>query len=232
MKPTRHFAIAALAAWLALPAVAEGPVVVELFTSQGCSSCPPADDFLAELAVTPGVIALALHVDYWDYIGWKDSFANAAFTERQKNYARAIRSRTIYTPQVIVGGIDRVEGNAPETVRALIRAHQMVDRGVTLKLTRTGDVLLIEAASETALPVGADVVLVRFMPEQTVDIGDGENAGHSVTYHNIVTDWQSVAAWTGQGPLAVTVPITGDDPAVVLLQEPGPAAVLAAARVD
>jgi hypothetical protein len=232
VKPTRHFAVAALAAGLALPALAEGPVVVELFTSQGCSSCPPADGFLSELAAEPDVIALALHVDYWDYIGWKDSFAHAAFTERQKNYARAIGSRMIYTPQMIVGGLDRVEGNDPEAVRALIRAHQMVDRGVSLTLTRDGGLLRIEATSETALPRGAEVVLVRFMPERTVDIGDGENAGHTVTYHNIVTDWTTVFAWPGTAPLSVDVPLLGEDPAVVLLQEPGPQAVLAAARVD
>jgi hypothetical protein len=232
VKPTRHFAIAALAAGLALPALAEGPVVVELFTSQGCSSCPPADDFLAELAADPAVIALALHVDYWDYIGWKDSFAHAAFTERQKTYARAIGSRTIYTPQMIVGGLDRVEGNDPTAVRALIRAHQAVDHGVTLTLTRKDGLLRIEAASTRPLPRGADVVLVRLLPEQTVDIGDGENAGHTVTYHNIVTDWTTVFAWPGTGPLSVEVPLLGEDPAVVLLQEPGPQAVLAAARVD
>jgi hypothetical protein len=232
VKPTRHFAVAALAAWLALPAQADGPVVVELFTSQGCSSCPPADDFLAELAADPDVIALALHVDYWDYIGWKDSFAHAAFTERQKTYARAIGSRMIYTPQMIVGGLDRVEGNDEDAVRALIRAHQMVDRGVSLTVTRKGGLLRIEAAAERALPRGAEVVLVRFLPERTVEIGDGENAGHSVTYRNIVTDWTTVFDWPGTAPLSVEVPLLGEDPAVVLLQEPGPQAMLAAARVD
>jgi hypothetical protein len=216
-----------------MPALADGPVVVELYTSQGCSSCPPADVLMAELAADPAVIALSLHVDYWDYIGWKDSFAHAAFTERQKSYARAVGSRMIYTPQMIIGGLDRVEGNDPETVRALIRAHQMVDSSVTLRVARQGDGLLrIEATSDTALPAGADVVLVRFMPERTVDIGDGENAGHSVTYHNIVTDWTTVVVWPGDAPLSVEVPLLGDDPAVVLLQEPGPRAMLAAARVD
>lgn len=232
MKPTRHFAVAALAAGLALPAFADGPVVVELFTSQGCASCPPADEFLAELARDPAVIALALHVDYWDYIGWADSFAHAAFTERQKSYARAEGSRMIYTPQMIVGGIDRVEGNDPEAVRALIRAHQMVDHGVSLTVSRNGGLLRIAATAETALPRGAEVVLVRFLPERTVSIGDGENAGHTMTYHNIVTDWTTVIAWQGTGPLAVEVPLLGEDQAVVLLQEPGPQAVLAAARVD
>jgi hypothetical protein len=232
VTPTRHFAVAALAATLALPALAEGPVVVELFTSQGCSSCPPADDFLAELAADPDVIALALHVDYWDYIGWKDSFAQASFTERQKTYARAIGSRLIYTPQMIVGGLDRVEGNDPEAVRALIRAHRMVDRGVSLAVTRKDGLLRIDATAEPALPSGAEVVVVRFLSERTVDIGDGENAGHSVTYRNIVTDWTTVFDWPGTAPLSVEVPIRGDDPAVVLLQEPGPQAMLAAARVD
>ncbi len=236
MKPTRHLAVVALAAALAavlvLPARAQGPVVVELFTSQGCSSCPPADALMAELAADPAVLALALHVDYWDYIGWKDSFAQPAFTDRQKAYARAAGSKMIYTPQMIVNGIDRVEGTDPERVRSLVSAHQAADTGVTLTATRQGGVLVIEAASRTPLPDGADIVLVRFTPVQTVAILDGENAGHTLTYHNIVRSWQSVGTWSGQAPLRVEVPLAGPEEAAVLVQEPGPKAILAAARVD
>jgi hypothetical protein len=110
---------------LAAPVMAQSTegVVVELYTSQGCASCPPADDFLAELATHEEVIPLALHVDYWDYIGWEDSFAQAAFTERQKMYARAVKSRLIYTPQMVIGGVDRVEGNTPDAVVNLIGQH-------------------------------------------------------------------------------------------------------------
>jgi hypothetical protein len=229
----RHFAPAVLAAVLAQPVLAEDrPVVVELFTSQGCSSCPPADAFMAELVQDPGVIALALHVDYWDYIGWADSFADPAFTERQKTYARVIGSRTIYTPQMVVGGLDRVEGNDPEAVWALIRAHQMVDRGVTITARREGDRLVIELVAVPPLTEGAEVVLVRYVPEEVVTIERGENAGHTVTYRNIVTDWQTVGAWPGTAPMTLEAALPGAGPAVVMVQEPGPRAVLAAARVD
>ena len=108
--------------------VAEGraddmPVVVELFTSQGCSSCPPADALLHELSKRDDVIPLALHVDYWDYIGWKDSFAQPAFTARQRGYAQASGRRAIYTPQMIIGGQFDVVGNRPMDVAAIIRCQ-------------------------------------------------------------------------------------------------------------
>jgi hypothetical protein len=229
----RHFAPAVLAAALCQPVLAEErPIVVELFTSQGCSSCPPADAFMAELVQDPGVIALALHVDYWDYIGWEDSFADPAFTERQKNYARMAGSRTIYTPQMVVGGLDRVEGNDPEAVRALIRAHQMVDRGVRVSARREGDRVVIVVTAVPPLAEGAEVTLVRYAPERAVAIERGENAGHTVTYRNIVTDWQTVADWPGQSSMTVEAALPGSDPAVVMVQEPGPRAVLAAARVE
>jgi len=117
-------------------AQAEGqPVVVELFTSQGCSSCPTADEFLMELAQRPDIIALSMHVDYWDYIGWKDTFAQPKFTSRQKAYAKAIGSRTIYTPQMIVNGLDRVEGNSPDTVLTAIDEQKGGTPSVELHLT-------------------------------------------------------------------------------------------------
>ena len=96
----------------------DAPVVVELFTSQGCSSCPPADELLREMSKRPDVIALAFHVDYWDYIGWKDEFAHPGFTKRQKAYAKAAGERMVYTPQMIVHGVVRVVGHEPEALAA------------------------------------------------------------------------------------------------------------------
>ena len=121
----RHFVSAACGVWLAAvaPVEAEPVVVVELYTSQGCSSCPPADEFLAMMASDPRILPLALHVDYWDYIGWEDKFAQGQFTERQKAYAHAIGSRTIYTPQLIIGGADRIEGFSPEETAERLRDH-------------------------------------------------------------------------------------------------------------
>ena len=121
----RHFVSAACGLWLAAvaPVGAEPVVIVELYTSQGCSSCPPADEFVAMLASDPRILPLALHVDYWDYIGWEDHFAQGKFTDRQRAYAKAVGSRTIYTPQLIIGGQDRIEGFSPEETADRLREH-------------------------------------------------------------------------------------------------------------
>lgn len=232
----RHLVSAACALLVGVSAAAvqaqTHPVVVELYTSQGCSSCPPADEFMAQLARDPSVIALALHVDYWDYIGWKDTFADPQFTKRQKSYARAIGSRTIYTPQMIVAGVDRVEGNDPMKVADSIRRHAMGTSPVRLWVERQGAKLVIRAEANPPLRKAARVQVVRYQPEAKVDIQRGENAGQTVTYHNIVTSWQSVADWPGQAPLEMVADLPGAGPAVVIVQSEGPAEVLAAARVE
>jgi len=217
--------MAAAAAW-----AGERPVVVELYTSQGCSSCPPADAFLAELAQREDVIALALHVDYWDYIGWKDIFASPAFTARQKAYARAAGSRTVYTPQMVIGGVDHVVGLRPMQVADLIAAHSAAPSPVTLEVERLGEgEFLLRARCEDR---GAmRVQLVRYVPEQTVAIERGENGGRSLRYTNIVTDWRPLADWDGSAPLELAVQVPGDLPAVVLVQQKGPGRILAAARL-
>lgn len=211
------------------------PVVLELYTSQGCSSCPPADALLAELTGDPGLIPLALHVDYWDYIGWADNFANPHYTERQKAYARAAGSRMIYTPQMIVAGTRQVEGNDPEAVASAIAEARRTQSGIALKVVRQGDGLHVRAeAAPGSGPL--KLQLVRYKPEATIDIAHGENAGRSVTYRNIVTEWQAVADWPGTPPLDMVLPASGDAPAVVLLQGAaplgGPGAIVAAARVE
>src|SRR6056297_1175836 len=115
--------LAALVVMVSSAMAQERPVVVELFTSQGCSSCPPADAYLHKLAAREDVIALALHVDYWDYIGWKDSFGKAAWSDRQHGYAKAAGRGMVYTPQMIINGTDHVVGNRPKDVEYLIDRH-------------------------------------------------------------------------------------------------------------
>ena len=212
------------------PVLAQGMsgIVVELYTSQGCSSCPPADAYLTELAEESGVIALALHVDYWDYIGWADKFAKPHHTDRQKGYARAIGSNTVYTPQMIVAGTDRVEGSDPGKVEGDIRRHQMAPSQVGLTITRVGDVMMISAIAKVTLSGPVMVQLVRYHPSATVMIEHGENAGHTITYTNIVTSWTNLADWPGIDDLKLSVPVVGSDPAVVILQKPGPGLILAA----
>ncbi len=201
-------------------------VLVELFTSQGCSSCPPADAFLAQLTQAEGVIPLALHVDYWDYIGWRDTFAQEKFTKRQRKYAKANTDNMVYTPQMIVAGQTRVKGYDSAAVLAGITVARSPIR---LTLTRQGENVLISARSDQPLPGDIVVDLVRYFPKMTVQIERGENRGQAISYHNIVTSWQNVGAWTGKSPLSLTTRATGDDPIVVILQEQGPGAVLASA---
>lgn len=197
-----------------------GPVVVELFTSQGCSSCPPADAFLAGLADRDDVIALALHVDYWDYIGWPDNFGSAAFTARQKAYALTNGTRSVYTPQMVVEGRAFFAGPRPmEVVNAILDAREEVEPAV-LNLGRTGDELSVALAPrpQATKATPADVYLVRYKPEETVSIERGENAGKTFAYHNIVTEWQTLAAWDGSAPLSLTAKVSGDQPIVVIVQ--------------
>ena len=230
----RHFVSAACGFWLAATAQvqAEPVVVVELYTSQGCSSCPPADEFLGMLASDPRILPLALHVDYWDYIGWADKFAQGKFTDRQKAYAHAIGSRTIYTPQLIIGGADRIEGYAPEETAERLRDHLGAATPVRLTVTREGDKLVIRAEADPPLTEPVRVQLVRYKPEETVTIERGENAGKTITYRNIVTSWERLEDWGGTAPLEVTAPYPGDEPGAVIVQTTGPAAILAAARVE
>jgi hypothetical protein len=230
----RHFVSAACSLWLAAAASveAEPVVVVELYTSQGCSSCPPADEFLAMLASDPRILPLALHVDYWDYIGWEDKFAQPKFSDRQRAYARAVGSRTIYTPQLIIGGADRIEGFAPDETADRLRAHMKAGTPIVLTVTREGDKLVIRAEADPPLTEPVRVQLVRYRPEETVVIERGENAGKTITYRNIVTSWERLEDWGGQAPLELSAPFTGDDPGAVILQTDGPAAILAAARIE
>lgn len=230
----RHFVSAACGLWLAAVAQvqAEPVVVVELYTSQGCSSCPPADEFVSMLAANPQILPLALHVDYWDYIGWADKFAHPKFTDRQRAYAKAVGSRTIYTPQLIIGGADRIEGFAPEETAERLRAHLEAGTPVRLTVTREGDKLVIRAEADPPLDEPVRVQLVRYKPEETVTIERGENAGKTVTYTNIVTSWERIGDWSGREPLELTAHFPGDEPGAVIVQHEGPAAILAAARVD
>ncbi len=206
------------------------PVVVELYTSQGCSSCPPADAVLAKIAGRNDVIALALHVDYWDYIGWKDTFGDKAFSDRQRAYALFAGESTIYTPQMVIGGREKLVG-ADEGKLARMLQTGAAAKGPQIELTLSGNTLNVKATSSTPLADGTVVQLVRYIPSASVAVKRGENAGRTITYANIVTSWQKVATWDGQAPLNLDLTAKGEQPAVVIIQEPGPGAILAAAVV-
>jgi hypothetical protein len=208
------------------------PVVVELFTSQGCSSCPPADALLEELASYPDVLPLALHVDYWDYIGWTDTFGSPQFTARQKAYAAAGGHRTIYTPQMVIGGTDHVVGYVPMDVANAIERHREAALPVVLRVTRTGDELRVLADPMPGLPGVMIVQLVRYLPKASVTIERGENAGKTINYVNTVTDWERIGTWDGASALDLSVALEGPAAVAVLLQADGPGLILAAAKAD
>lgn len=193
-------------------AAAERPLtVVELFTSQGCSSCPPADAFLGELAGRDDVLALSFHVDYWDYIGWKDPFASADHTRRQRDYSRTLGLRYVFTPQMVIQGaayatgsdrpavIDRIEKNRA-LARIPVELRQGDDGGVRLFIADTtakGG----EAADEAA------VWLVVFDREHLTPIKRGENKGRKLRDYNVVRQLSRIATWRGRAlDMAVTVP--------------------------
>ncbi|MCV3271184.1 DUF1223 domain-containing protein [Roseobacter sinensis] len=223
----------AAALWLmAAPLAAqESPVVVELFTSQGCSSCPPADELMHRLAERDDVIALALHVDYWDYIGWKDEFADPRNAERQRAYARLAGRRSIYTPEMIVNGTTDIVGAKPMEVSNAIAAHKEKPAAVQLTLSRAGDEIRIDAAPLTGVAGPMIVQMLRYVPEREARITRGENAGRTITYANVTQDWKVLREWDGRAPLKITAQVTGEEPVVVLVQASKMGPILAAGEL-
>ena len=214
-------------------AAQSGPIVVELFTSQGCSSCPPADALLHRLVDREDVLPLALHVDYWDYIGWKDQFANPAHTVRQKGYAHAAGRSMIYTPQMVIMGQDDVVGADAMELSDAIAKHQRAKPQVRIKAVREGEILTVTLLPLVDLPQDNMLVqIVQFAPVKSVDITRGELAGHQFNYAHVVEGWQQVGPWDGQEETVIEVPVTGAHPVAVLVQQDPYGAILAAARVD
>lgn len=199
-------ALAALissASFLIAPAnAADVKGVVEIFTSQGCSSCPPADRIFNEVILENGVVGLAWHVDYWDYLGWKDTFSLAAATERQRAYAAGMNERGVYTPQMIVNG-DAVVKNA--SFRQSIAAALSGSLPVDIDATVAEGTLVVKTASGEG---SANLVLVTFEQKQDIVIERGENAGTTVSYHNAVADVQTIGMWKGK---EITIELPGSE---------------------
>lgn len=189
-------AAGALFAGAAHSAVA-GSVVVELFTSQGCNSCPPADAILSELRTMPGVIALAYHVDYWDYLGWKDTLGGSSFSQRQYDYAKARGDMDVYTPQVIVNGAAHYVGSKRSEVMKAVEDAAVSRWPVPVELTDDGHEMSVQVGAGE----GADdamVWLLPIQPEAPVKIERGENAGRTIIYSNVVRALVPAGMWSGQ----------------------------------
>lgn len=170
--------------------------VVELFTSQGCNSCPPADAAFAELAQQDDVVALAYHINYWDYLGWRDTLGSKDNTQRQYDYMRALGAASVYTPQAVINGRAHVNGADARAVKASLGPTQ--DRlPIGIKVSNTGDVVVIETEAAKTDVGKVHVVLVYFDAPRTVEIDKGENNTKKVTYWNAVTEIQTAGMWHG-----------------------------------
>jgi hypothetical protein len=203
----------------------EAPVVVELFTSQGCSSCPPADAFLTELAhQRRDVLPLAFHVTYWDYLGWKDPYSMDAATARQREYARHLGEDGVYTPQMVVDGAKGFLGSSrAEGLSAIAGA---VRKQVPVSVARDAGSLLIMVGAGVGK---ARVLLVGFDPTHETPVGRGENRGHTLLESNVVRSLTPIGAWSGSAVTLRQTPPAGDGFAVLLQAEDG--RILGAARL-
>lgn len=218
-------AAAALSLLVALagPALAGGSkVVVELFTSQGCSSCPAADKLLGELAAENRVIPLSLPVDYWDYLGWHDTLAQAAYTQRQRGYSQARGDHEVYTPQVVVNGVMQAIGSDRAAIEAAAKEQANAATSVPITLVKNGPNLDVTVGSGSGAP--AAIWLLAVTKAKPVTIGRGENRGRTITYHNVVRSWQRVADWSG-AEVKQSIPLEGitatDADAVAVLVQSG-----------
>ncbi len=206
------------------------PVVVELFTAQGCSGCPAANQVVETLAEEPGVIALTYAVDYWDYLGWPDTFAKPEFAQRQRAYQSAMRLRNVYTPQVVIDGRRQVSGAEGEAVQVAVdeeAARRLFPPQVQFR--ESGDA--VGVGSGRVPSGGADVWAVTYRPgPQTVTVAGGDNRGRAVRHVNVVQSLTRLGDWTGR-PILLALPEAADpqDKVVVIVQSRADRRILSAA---
>ena len=206
------------------PAHADPRAVVELFTSQGCSSCPPADKLLGELAKDPSVIALSMPIDYWDYLGWKDTLAKPRHTARQRGYARRRGDREVYTPQIVINGAVHVLGNDMAAIeRAMAQPRRNTSTlSVPVKLALSDNALTVNLPAASGSASAGEIWACAISRAVPVTIARGENLGSTITYHNVVRRWIKLGEWNGSAA-SYSVPATelrsdGIDAVAVILQ--------------
>ena len=215
------YAIAFLIALCTGSAARAQPVVVELFTSQGCSSCPPANANLAALANRPDVLALSFGVTYWDHLGWKDTFAKPEFTVRQVSYERGLGHSGPFTPQIVVNGSSDTVGNELREVQRLVSASRLHGPQISLD----GFTVSIGAAAFTT---SADVWLVRYEPRTiNVSVARGENEGVTLPHRNVVRELTRLGSWSGQAATFKIPPAPSGLATAILVQRPNGGAILA-----
>ncbi len=189
--------VVALLAGGSFVARAQPRAVIELFTSQGCSSCPAADKLIGELAADGSVVALSLPIDYWDYLGWRDTLARPRHTARQRNYSAVRGDRQVYTPQVVVNGSAQALGSDRSAIEAAIANTQHGKRlPVAVAVTSNGSGFDVAVSQHVGAATG-EVWLCGIARAIKVTIGRGENRGHTFTYHNVVRRWIKLGEWYG-----------------------------------
>ncbi|HXA40877.1 MAG TPA: DUF1223 domain-containing protein [Phenylobacterium sp.] len=199
------------------PAAARPPVVIELYTAQGCASCGDANAHVARLAEKPGVLPLTFPVDYWDYLGWADTFAKPEFTDRQKAYVARLALREPYTPQVVVDGAAQASGAKPDKVDKLVAEAAKARRDPPQVRFSSGRVYVGSARPPKG---GGEVWLVRYDPrEQDVAVKSGDNKGQTIVQKNVVRELTRLGGWRGK-PVAYRLPTALEDglKSVVLIQ--------------
>lgn len=237
LKRTHIAASALAAALLAMPLGApaqslERAVVVELFTSQGCSSCPPADEVLAQISGREDVVALSLHVDYWDYLGWRDTFAQRQFTERQIAYRDEWHKTVIYTPQMVVMGVEDVRGSSAGAVAEAIGRAQATTAPVNVSIQRDGGMLKCRI-EPVAGEVTGTVWVAKYDLSNSVAIKRGENAGREITYSHVVRSLTRIGTWSGAEPEEVAMPEPQPGEGVAIWIQNGDAGpIMAAAKIE
>jgi hypothetical protein len=228
--------VAALPAQAQTAAPAKPRAVIELFTSQGCSSCPPADKLMTELAKDPTLIVLTLPVDYWDYLGWKDTLAHAAFTSRQKSYSAMRGDRQVYTPQAVINGAAHAVGSERVSIDKAVAATRsqpgVLSVDVQIEKSDAGLRVVLPASPGAT----GHIWVLPMVKERSVQIGRGENTGRSVTYSNVVRGVSRIAPWNGEAA-TVDIPalaVSADAEGVIVLVQAGsekkPGAIIGAAR--
>ncbi|KQP58557.1 DUF1223 domain-containing protein [Methylobacterium sp. Leaf108] len=221
-----HLALAGLTLLSAPLAAAQRPVVVELFTSQSCSSCPPAEAVLTDLRDQPDVLALGFHVTYWNRLSWRDTVSLPAATDRQEAYARTLGETRVFTPQMVIDGRRSVLGSQRGEVAAAIAEARRASPVAAMTLVRKGGDLVV------GLGAGAGsgrIVLVGFDREVRTAVARGENAGRDLVQSNVVRSVRDLGGWTGAARTVTQPAPAGSDAAVLLQAADG--RILGAARL-
>ena len=212
-------------AFVQVPKLAQADVLVELFTSQGCSACPSSDIFLGQLDEMPDVVPLSFHVEYWDYLGWKDTFANLSFSQRQIAYQASRQQKQVFTPQLIVNGRYSFSGGEFIDILASVN-REKANKPIAMKAISSGSQIGLNF-SKMARPRGKlDIFVAYVTPKATIEITKGENKGKLIEYTNVVRFLNKITSWDGKTALYTDIPTKAALKPIVIVQDKNLGAVL------